>query len=101
MRIAKLAWALRHRERFPLDLNRADATLIARVPGIGLRSAQRLVELRRERRIRYADLVRLRCSMDKAGPFIVTHDYRPRDDGMASLLLHQRLAERPAQMSLW
>ncbi|WP_457922202.1 hypothetical protein, partial [Mycobacterium avium] len=45
----KLAWALEHREVFPLDLNRAEATLIARIPGIGLRTTQRLVDLRRQR----------------------------------------------------
>ncbi|TFV96548.1 putative DNA modification/repair radical SAM protein, partial [Oxalobacteraceae bacterium OM1] len=70
----KLAWALAHREHFPLDLNAADPTLIARVPGIGLRTAKRLVELRRLRRIRYADLARLRCGMKKLAPFVVTAD---------------------------
>ncbi|KRB79191.1 hypothetical protein ASE07_05825 [Noviherbaspirillum sp. Root189] len=61
-------------------LNTANPNLIVRVPGIGLRNARRLVELRRARRIRYADLARLRCSMDKLKPFIVTADYRPQHD---------------------
>ena len=61
----KLAWALAHRDLFPLDLNLAEPQMIARVPGIGLRNAKRIVELRRSRRIRYVDLARLRCSMDK------------------------------------
>ncbi|MCQ3823134.1 hypothetical protein JEG40_12310, partial [Streptococcus agalactiae] len=64
----KLAWALEHREVFPLDLNRAEPTLIARIPGIGLRTTQRLVDLRRERKIRFEDLARMRCVLAKAKP---------------------------------
>jgi putative DNA modification/repair radical SAM protein len=97
----KLAWALAHREHFPLDLNQADAGMIARVPGIGLRNAKRLVELRRLRRIRYADLARLRCSMKKIAPFIVTADYSPVSGAASSELLRRSLAEAPQQMNLW
>jgi putative DNA modification/repair radical SAM protein len=97
----KLAWALAHREHFPLDLNLADAGMIARVPGIGLRNAKRLVELRRLRRIRYADLARLRCSMKKIAPFIVTADYSPVSGAASSELLRRSLAEAPQQMNLW
>ena len=98
----KLAWALEHREQFPVDLNRAEPALIARVPGIGVLSAQRIEQLRRQRKIRYQDLRRLRCALDKAEPFIVTADYRPRLDSCESLRLRARLAERPAQqMALW
>jgi putative DNA modification/repair radical SAM protein len=97
----KLAWALAHRELFPLDLNRAEAAMIARVPGIGMRNAKRLVELRRIRRIRYADLVRLRCSMKKIAPFIVTADYRPVGDTAPSEMLRRSLADTPQQMNLW
>ena len=97
----KLAWALAHREHFPLDLNRADAGMIARVPGIGLRNARRLVELRQLRQIRYADLFRLRCSMKKIAPFIVTADYSPANGAAASEVLRRSLATAPQQMSLW
>jgi predicted DNA-binding helix-hairpin-helix protein len=97
----KLAWALAHREHFPLDLNRADETMIARVPGIGLRNARRLVELRRLRRIRWEDLSRLRCSMKKIAPFILTADYTPRQGAAASELLRRNLADAPQQMNLW
>lgn len=97
----KLAWALSNRELFPLDLNRAEASMIARVPGIGMRNAKRLVELRRIRRIRYADLVRLRCSMKKIEPFVVTADYRPTRDTIPSEILRRSLADAPQQMSLW
>ncbi len=98
----KLAWALSHREHFPMDLNRAEETMIARVPGIGLRNAKRLVELRRLRQIRYADLTRLKCSMKKIAPFIVTADYRPASSTTASEVLRRSMAEHsPRQLDLW
>ncbi|WP_454256467.1 putative DNA modification/repair radical SAM protein [Pseudomonas sp. Marseille-Q8238] len=97
----KLAWALANRALFPLDLNQAEPALIARVPGIGVLSAKRLVALRSERRIRYADVVRLRCAMDKARPFIVTQDYRPQQATVESATLRRQLSETPAQMALW
>ena len=84
-----------------MDLNLAEESMIARVPGIGLRNARRLVELRRVRRIRYADLARLRCSMKKIAPFIVTADYRPAHDSAASDVLRRSLAEQPVQLDLW
>jgi putative DNA modification/repair radical SAM protein len=97
----KLAWALANREHFPMDLNRADASMIARVPGIGLRNAQRIVELRRMRRVRYADLSRLRCSMKKIAPFIIVADYAPARDTIPSETLRRAMAEAPQQMNLW
>ena len=99
----KLAWALQNREVFPLDLNRAEPTLIARIPGIGLRTTQRLVELRRERRIRFEDLARMRCVLSKAKPFFITSDYHPQQAETSSALLYQQLRDRPQpqQMGLW
>jgi putative DNA modification/repair radical SAM protein len=97
----KLAWALANRAQFPLDLNRAEPAMIARVPGIGMLSAKRLVDLRRQRRIRYADVVRLRCAMDKVKPFIITQDYRPQQATLESAVLRRQLSDTPAQMTLW
>jgi putative DNA modification/repair radical SAM protein len=97
----KLAWALANRQHFPMDLNSADASMIARVPGIGLRNAKRLVELRRLRQIRYVDLTRLRCSMKKIAPFIVTADYSPAGGEASSEVLRRSLAPAPQQMNLW
>ncbi len=99
----KLAWALEHREVFPLDLNRAEPTLIARIPGIGLRTTQRLVDLRRERKIRFEDLARMRCVLAKAKPFFITRDYHPQQADSTSVLLREQLRDRPQpqQMGLW
>jgi putative DNA modification/repair radical SAM protein len=99
----KLAWALDNRQVFPLDLNRAEATLIARIPGIGLRTTQRLIELRRQRKIRYEDLTRMRCVLIKARPFIITSDYHPPLAETSSAILHGQLRDKsqPQQMGLW
>lgn len=99
----KLAWALEHRDVFPLDLNHAEPAMIARIPGIGIRTTKRLVELRRQRRIRYEDLTRLRCVLAKARPFIITSDYHPRQAESSSVALREQLRDRPQpqQMALW
>ncbi|CAM3488356.1 Putative DNA modification/repair radical SAM protein [Bordetella sputigena] len=96
----KLAWALAHRESFPVDINRAPPQLIARVPGIGMRNARRLTDLRRLRAVRYQDLVRLRCAMDKVKPFIVVQDYRPGLADPPSEQLRRSLSQAPRQLSL-
>lgn len=96
----KLAWALSHRESFPVDLNRAPQRMIARVPGIGMRNAERLVELRRMRAIRYQDVARLRCAMDKVKPFIVVQDYKPPLAEPSSAQLRRALAPPPEQLAL-
>jgi putative DNA modification/repair radical SAM protein len=96
----KLAWALANRESFPVDLNRAPQRLIARVPGIGMRNAKRLTELRRQRAIRYQDLVRLRCAMATVKQFVVVQDYRPALSEPTSEQLRQALSRAPEQLSL-
>jgi putative DNA modification/repair radical SAM protein len=73
----KLAWALAHRERFPCDVNRACKEDLLRIPGIGLRSVGRILQARRHTSLRLADLARLRLSIPKISPFVVTPDHHP------------------------
>jgi putative DNA modification/repair radical SAM protein len=75
----KLAWALAHRERFPVDLNRAPRELMLRVPGLGVKSVERLLAARRVRRLRSDDLRRLAVPVRKVLPFVELQDHRPRD----------------------
>ncbi|WP_260928056.1 putative DNA modification/repair radical SAM protein [Novosphingobium sp. 9] len=95
----KLAWALRFRERFPVDLNRAPREDMLRVPGLGTKAVDALIVLRRQRQIRLEDVRRLAGGWRKLRPFVVTLDWRPvtltdRDD------LRARLAP-PRQMELF
>jgi putative DNA modification/repair radical SAM protein len=86
----KLAWALRHRDRFPLDVNRASREDLLRVPGFGAKAVQRIIETRRISSIRIGDLARLHIPRNKVLPFIVLPDHRPA----VNLLDSARLAER-------
>lgn len=67
----KLAWALRHPEQFPVDVNRADYEMLLRVPGIGVKSARLIVASRRFGRLGYYQLKKLGAVMKKAQYFIV------------------------------
>ncbi len=73
----KLAWALRRKDLFPVDLNVAPREQLLRVPGLGVRSVDRLLSARRWQRIRLADLRKLRVSLTKVSPFVITQDHRP------------------------
>lgn len=73
----KLAWALAHAERFPVDLNRAPRELLLRVPGLGVKAVDRLLQARRVRRLRADDLRRLHVPVRKVLPFVVADGHRP------------------------
>ena len=96
----KLAWALAHRERFPVDLNTAPRELLWRVPGLGVRTVQQLLATRRVRRLRSDDLRRLRVPLRKVMPFVVLADHRPGRVLEAEDLKAQ-LAPPPVQRSLF
>lgn len=73
----KMSWALRNRDIYPVDLNRADRHLILRIPGIGVQTANKIISLRRHKKIRWEDLAKMRLALDKIKPFIVVDDYTP------------------------
>lgn len=66
----KLAWALRHPEAFPVDINKADYEMILRVPGIGVKSAVKIVNSRRFNRLTSYHLKKMGVVMKKAKYFI-------------------------------
>jgi len=73
----KLAWALRFRESFPVDVNRAPKEMLLRVPGLGTKAVKRIMASRRWRALRLEDVGRLTQSIAKVRPFIVATDWRP------------------------
>ena len=73
----KLAWALKFRERFPVDVNRAPREMLLRVPGLGTKAVTSILAARRWRRLRLDDVARLTVSVAKVRPFIVAEDWRP------------------------
>ena len=66
----KCDWALRHLEQFPVEINRADYMTLLRVPGIGVRSAQRIVKARRLGNVDFPDLKRMGVVLKRALYFI-------------------------------
>ena len=95
----KLAWALANRARFPVDLNTAPRESLLRVPGVGAKSVDKLLKLRRHRSVRYDDLVRMGANMRSATPFVVARDWTPRGLTDAASL-RARFAPPPEQLQL-
>ncbi|HYF06351.1 MAG TPA: putative DNA modification/repair radical SAM protein [Acetobacteraceae bacterium] len=104
----KLAWALRHRSHFPVDVNRAPREALLRVPGLGKKTVDRILSTRRLRSLRFDDLARLGASLRKVAPFVVTADRNPQPRALDRADLRQALlpatsfarAAWPAQLAL-
>ncbi len=75
----KLAWALKFRAGFPVDVNRASKEQLLRVPGLGAKAVERIVSSRRWRQLRLDDVARLTLSLAKVRPFICAADWRPTE----------------------
>ena len=94
-----LAWALENRHMFPVDINRADRETLLRIPGLGVKSVDRILLARRHRQLRMDDLARLRVSLAKVAPFLVAVDHRPMQE-LDSARLSLKLAPKPKQLAL-
>ena len=81
----KLAWALANPAQFPIDLNQAPKERLLRVPGLGVRSVERLLLARRVRSVRRADLDRLKVPVSKVLPFVSLPDHLPLEGDSATL----------------
>jgi putative DNA modification/repair radical SAM protein len=97
----KLAWALRNRHEFPVDIQRAAGEVLLRIPGFGVKTVDRILRIRRHTKIRLSDLARLRVSLPKVRPFIVTADHSPSGLLLDSDHLRARLVPRPMQLELF
>ena len=98
----KLAWALNRRDLFPVDVNSAPREMLLRVPGLGVKTVDRIVSVRRYRTLRLEDVARLCRGGDKVRPFITALDWTP--GGLTDAAdLRARLApgRAPEQLSLF
>lgn len=66
----KLAWALRNLDQFPVEINRADYETILRIPGVGVKSALRIIKNRRVANLNYEDLKKIGIVLKRAKYFI-------------------------------
>lgn len=97
----KCDWALGHLELFPMEVNRAPYEMLLRVPGIGVKSAQRIVKARRLGSLGFADLKKIGVALKRALYFICCNGkmmYRTKieEDYITRQLLHTD-KNRPVQ----
>lgn len=97
----KLAWALKFRDHFPVDLNRAPREAMLRVPGLGVKAVDAVIVARRQRTIRLEDLARLTTSIAKIRPFVTAADWRPVVLADRADLMGSMMQPRPAQLELF
>ena len=106
----KCCWALRHLEFFPVEVNRADYEALLRVPGLGVRSAQRILTARRVGPLSFEGLKRLGVVLKRAQYFLtcsgkMMQGLRVNEDGLLRHLISLEapaLAEpMPEQLSLF
>jgi len=96
----KLAWALRNRHIFPIDLNKADKMLLLRVPGLGARTVQKILAIRRYTKLSWFDLTKMRLPLQKLKPFITVSDYSPSIHLLDSNNFEQQF-KQPEQFELF
>lgn len=96
----KLAWALKHRDDFPIDVNSASRERLLRVPGLGAKGVERILTTRRAHRLSLADLKSVSGSIQRMQPFVITRDWTPSRllDGEH---LRGQMMQRGAQQDLF
>jgi putative DNA modification/repair radical SAM protein len=96
----KLAWALKHRQVFPVDVNTASREQLLRVPGLGVKSVKHILRIRRHGTLDLAGIGRLTRSLKTLRSFVAARDWHP---GAALDSAHLARGVRPPerQMSLF
>ena len=99
----KMAWALRNRAQFPVNIQTAPLEMILRVPGIGIKTAKCIVQSRRFERLTLEHLAKMGAAVNRAKYFIQTASPNPDalklDDQDLRTLLLQGTASRTKQAS--
>lgn len=73
----KLAWARRHPEFFPVDVNTSQREVLLRVPGLGYLNVDRILDIRRYHRLTSDDLRKLHVRWKDASAFLIAADHLP------------------------
>lgn len=93
----KCAWALRNMHLFPVEINRAPLEMLLRVPGIGGRSAQKIVEARRYTSLTFEHLAKMRVVLKRARHFIICGGKFSGADGAPAVRRLLSIGENTAQ----
>ncbi|BAO55063.1 putative DNA modification/repair radical SAM protein [Nonlabens marinus] len=77
----KLSWALRNLDQFPIDINRAEKRMLARIPGVGMKSVGKILSARRYRKLGWDHLKAIGISMNRSKYFITcsSREFESRD----------------------
>lgn len=85
----KLSWALRNMDLFPVDINTADYYMILRIPGIGVKSAKKIVAARKYSYLNFDQLKKLGIALNRAKHFLICKNYYPiREMDQYELRMH-------------
>lgn len=95
----KLSWAIANRSGFPVNINTAPKERLLRVPGLGLKSIDRILRARRQTKLRLADVKTIARSIKTCRAFIETSDWNP-GSLLDSVALRQVFAPEPEQLAL-
>ncbi|MGB4774775.1 MAG: putative DNA modification/repair radical SAM protein [Daejeonella sp.] len=85
----KLSWALRNLHQFPININKADLQLILRVPGIGVRSAQKIVAARKFQQLNWEHLKKIGVAINRAKYFINCNSRRHERRDLTEMKIKQ------------
>ena len=98
----KEAWAIRNRGLFPVDINSCSREMLLRVPGLGVRSVNRIIQARRFSKLSLIDLSKLRISLKKVRLFISASDWSPSLKTLDSLVLPKTIQKvSQIELPLW
>ncbi|WP_299762650.1 putative DNA modification/repair radical SAM protein [uncultured Dokdonia sp.] len=77
----KLSWALRNLEKFPVNINKASKHVLARIPGVGMRSVHKIIQARKYRNLNWEHLKNIGIAMNRAKYFITcdSKDFETKD----------------------
>lgn len=77
----KLSWALRNLQHFPVDINRANKRMLARVPGLGMYSVSKIIKARKFRKLNWEHLKKIGLALNRAKYFIIcdSHHWEKHD----------------------
>jgi putative DNA modification/repair radical SAM protein len=88
----KTGWALRNLHLFPVEINRADYEMLLRIPGVGLKSAERVINARKFGRLGFAELAKLGVVL-KRSKYFITCEGKFLEKCDDSLLIRTKLLE--------
>lgn len=100
----KCAWALKHQELFPVEINSAPVEMLVKVPGIGLRSAYKIISARKFGALNYSDLLSMKIPLKRAVHFITVngkYNGLKKENDIKNSLLQIENESKYTQMSMF